>query len=216
MSPRWLRRLTLLAGAWWLPPAHPADEELDSLGALHAAQDAGFKATIILSRAVVCPTVPSPTVNPSPLRATGAFAGLLVSPDGFLRADMGAPEAIAVLGRPVMCRRDPGSTYLDLYAAPSAANVEDAYVETHDGELIGVVVELRQPLAVDMTALTRRYGAPRTMPGPMDSHQAGSNVYDVTAGAMKATLAFAHKDRADPPTAWMVHQIIFRRWRSGP
>lgn len=189
-------------------PLAPA--ELDALQALYDAWDAGMKGTILVPHPVRCPEFRA-NANGQPLVARGALSGLLVSIDGFLREDMGVEEAVAALGRPVMCNGERGSGFLDLYLAATAPGANRVELETHDGALIGVVVELEKPVVVDVTALSRTYGAARRLPGPMDSHEAGSDAFSVKTSAFTAQLIFAHRERSDPESRRQVHQIIFRR-----
>jgi hypothetical protein len=192
--------------------AAPKQEKpLDSVAATKAAQAAGMKASLFVPNPATCPTVPKPTGDATILQAKGKLAGLVVDIEGFLRADVGVPEAVALLGAPVLCNRSQVAGYFDMHLAPSVANVHQVTIETHDGDVIGIVVEFEKPVTVNVAALEKPYGKSRKTPGPLDSFEAGSDVFSHQNSAFQAQLMFAHRDHKDPPTARQVHQIIFRR-----
>jgi hypothetical protein len=186
----------------------PADKPLSALDALKAAQAAGLKATILVPYPAPCPTIGPPAGDLSRLEAKGALAPFVVDIDGFLRDDVGVAEAAALLGPAVLCNAEPGSGYANLHLAPRAANVRSATLETHDGELIGVVVEVEPPVVVDLVALSKRYGALRSLPG---LHGPGADALDPETKAFRGMLTFDRRDFADPLAARKVHQIIYRR-----
>lgn len=175
------------------------------------AKAAGYKGSLSVPSAVCCPAIAPPASDPAPLAARPPLAGLIVDPDGFLRENIGVPEAVAQLGKPALCNHDEGSGYRNIYLATALPNVEDVYLETQDGDLIGVAVHFEKPVAVDMTALTKRYGEPKRYPGPDDSFEAGGSSYHAVTAGFDARLLFSHRDHRDPETAWQVHRIIFRR-----
>ena len=187
------------------------DDTIDSGEATRAAKAAGMKASLFVPHPVRCPAAPPAKGDPARLEAKAELTRLLVEPDGFLRQDVDVGDVISMLGPAVLCNRTPGSTYMDLHLAPRHSSVHAVTVETHDGEMIGLVVEYEPPVVVDMQRIATRYGAPRAMPGPLDSHQAGGHSFSPKNAAFSATLMFSHKDRADPLTAWQVHRILFRR-----
>ncbi len=185
---------------------------MDSLAALYAAQDAGMKGTVIVANAVRCPELPAPTGDSALFVATGKLAPLQVSIDAFItREDMGVAEAVAAFGRPVMCNQAESSGYMDIFIAPRNAAVRSVYLETHDGDLIGIVMEYEKPVLVDVTELSRKYGAAKRFPGPMDSHEAGGDSFSTQTAAFSGQLMFSHRDSRDPESARQVHQVIFRR-----
>jgi len=186
-------------------------KKLDSLAALKDAQAKGLKISLIVPYPTPCPTIAKPKGDPTLLKAKGKLAGTIVDMEGFLRADMGVPEAVALLGDPVLCNGGAVPGYLDMFLAPRDPAVRSVTLETHDGDLIGIVVEYEKPTPVDITDLEKQYGKPRKFPGPHDSFEAGSNVFDKDGSAYRAHFSFARKSHSDPPNAHQVHQIIFRR-----
>ncbi len=185
-----------------------ADKPMTALEALKAAQAAGLKATILVPYPAACPSVAPPTGDLSRLEAKGALAPFIVDIDGFLRDDVGVPEAAALLGPAVLCNSEPGSGYAELHLAPRAAHVRSATLETHDGELIGVVVEVDPPIAVDLAALSKRHGALRSLPG---LHGPGPDTLDPETKAFRGMLMFDRREFSDPLGARKVHRIIYRR-----
>ncbi len=186
-------------------------QRLDSVAATQAARSKGLKVDLFVPYPVSCPIVDKPKGDSKLLAAKGNLAGLQVDMEGFLRADMGIAEAVELLGVPVLCNDGAVPGYLDMHLAPRDPSVRQVTLETHDGELIGVIVELENTVTVDMLALEKRYGKSRTMPGPHDSFEAGSDVFDVDGSAYRAYFSFAHRKFSDPPQARQVHEIIFRR-----
>lgn len=186
-------------------------QRLDSVAATQAARAKGLKVDLFVPYPVSCPIVDKPKGDSKLLAAKGNLAGLLVDMEGFLRADMGIAEAVELLGEPVLCNDGAVPGYLDMHLAPRDPSVQQVTLETRDGELIGVIVEFAKTVTVDTVALEKRYGKPRTMPGPEDSFEAGSDVFDVDGSAYRAHFSFAHRKFSDPPQAREVHEIIFRR-----
>lgn len=186
-------------------------QRLDSVAATQAARGKGLKVDLFVPYPVSCPIVDKPKGDSKLLAAKGNLAGLLVDMEGFLRADMGIAEAVELLGEPVLCNGGAVPGYLDMHLAPRDPSVRQVTLETHDGELIGVIVEFEKTVTVDTLLLEKRYGKSRTMPGPLDSFEAGSDVFDVDGSAYRAHFSFAHRKHSDPPQAREVHEIIFRR-----
>lgn len=184
---------------------------MDSLEATKAAQKKGLKVSLFVPNPIPCPTIPKPQGDVELLRAKGNLAALVVDMEGFLREDMGVPEAVALLGEPVLCNDGAVAGYVDMHVAPRDPTIHQATIETHDGELIGLVVEYEKTVTVDTVALTKRYGKPRQMPGPYDSFEAGSDVFSVDGSAFQAQFSFSHRKFSEPPQAREVYQIIFRR-----
>lgn len=160
---------------------------------------------------VPCPAIAPAKADPQLLAARGGLAGVLVDPEGFLRPEIGIPEAVALLGAPSLCGEGASPGYLDLYLVPRSPRAHLVELETKDGELIGIVVELDPPATVDMTALRKRHGKPRYLPAPMDSFQAGGETFDLATKSFTGQLMISHKSGQDPATAWQVHQVILRR-----
>ncbi len=183
---------------------------VDASAGPHASSDGGGRALgIFVPHPAPCPNVAAG--DPLRLAARGARAGLVVDVDGFLRADVGIPEAVALLGRPALCNQEPGSGFVNMHLDPRSPGVRGVTLETHDGDLIGVVVELDPPVPVDLTELVARWGTPRAMPGPHDAFEAGSDVFSPKTKDFGAQLAFARRGARDPITRRAVHEIIFRR-----
>jgi hypothetical protein len=184
-----------------------SDERLDSMEALRQAQANGFEGTVIVPHAARCPAVAAPTSATNPLVATGALAGLVVDVDGFLRADVGVPEAVAALGRPALCNHEPGSRYTNMYLATGAANVRQATLETRDGELIGLVLEFEAPVTIDLEEFRRRFGAGRM--GVGSEHLPPDHVFEAKSPAFVASFSLGRGARKAP--AGSVLRVIFRR-----
>ena len=155
-----------------------------------------------------CPAIARPTGDPRRLASTD---GLQIDPDGFLRADIGIAEAVALLGTPVMCSHQATSAYWNIFLLPAAAGVHTVYLETEDDALIGIVVELDPPATIDMTRLRKKLGASKPLSAPEDSFEAGGQVWQPKTATFTAQLMYSHRSPQDKDTAWKVHQIIFRR-----
>lgn len=188
-----------------------AGERLDPRQALRDAQAAGMKTSIMVPYPVRCPELPPPRADAAALAARGELAGLLVDIDGFLREDVGVSEAAALLGRPVLCDKRPPGRYLNLYVAPRLPGLRSAMLETCDGELIGLLLELEKPVPVDLTALERKYGPSKRGMPPRDSREAGSDDLAIENPAFRAQVMLSHRAHADPPGARQVHRVILRR-----
>jgi hypothetical protein len=189
---------------------------IDSLDALHAAQKRGLKRSMIMSDAIVCPTIAKPANDPKPLAARGELARTVVDLDGFMRADIGVEEAVALLGPPVLCRASVVGTdvFIDMQL-PTRGDV-DVMLETENGGLIGIHVELAKPAIVDMAKLEKQRGPSRIFEGPMDAFEAGGNQFALRSDRFKGVAMFAHRSFSDLDTAWKVHDLIVRRWVKTP
>jgi hypothetical protein len=160
-----------------------------------------------VSQEVACPAVRPPVHDATLLADTS----LVVSPDGFLRPDIGVPEAVALLGDPVQCD-DSGEFGLATWALfPHAANAHPLRLELDDDQLAGIDIRFATPVAVDMVALAKRFGAPHPLPEPPYAGLPDGDRFEVTTDAYVAQLMFNHRDAAEPPTAWHVTDLIFRR-----
>lgn len=179
--------------------------------ALKLAQAAGLKSTIMVPYAVRCPEIAPTKIDVQPLVARDKLAGLAIDIEGFLRAELGLSEFVAVLGKPVLCNHLMPGRYNDMHVAPKSANVHDASIETRDGEVIGVVIEFEQPVIVDLQALEAKYGPSKRGPAPLDSREAGSDDLTIDNAAFRAQLMLSHRDFKDPPNARKVHRMILRR-----
>jgi hypothetical protein len=176
-------------------------------GAARADTDRDPRKSVGVPNPVTCPAIAKPAGDPKALAAPG----LLVSPEGFLRADIGLPEAVALLGQPVLCNDSPQFGFMDMYLMPIAPGAERIELETHDGSLIGIIVELDPPVAVDVAALRKKYGKQGLLPAPEDSFEPGGAVFDVATPAFTGQLMYRHRKGGEPDTAWKVSEIIFRR-----
>ena len=171
------------------------------------------RGSLFVPREEACPKIAAPTGDPKKLAATGTDRALLVDPMGFLRPEIGIPEAVALLGDPVLCNHDKDSSFGEMYLLPRDASVHRLELETESGQLIGIVVELDPPATVDITAVSARFGKPRFVAGPDDSHEAGGYSYDVATKAFTGQIMYSHRRSDDPATAWRVHLLIVRRFR---
>lgn len=207
------RYLAAAVFVWGLDATAAPEEKLDPKQALQAAQAAGLKQALMVPYALRCPEIAAPKGDVKLLAARDKLAGLAIDFDGFMRGDMGVPEAVALLGKPVLCsRHTPGpGRYLDLHLAPSLPNLHEAYLETRDGELIGIVLGFEKPVAVDVAALEKRYGKAKKGTAPLDSFEAGSDDLAIQNSEFRAQVILSHRAHSDPPTNRQVHQVILRR-----
>lgn len=179
---------------------------LIALSGAARADDRDPRKSVGVPHEVPCPAIAKPKGDPKLLAAPG----LGISAEGFLRADIGVPEAVALLGKPVLCN-DGDNGYLDMYLMPVPAGVLRIELETHEGALIGIVVELDPPVAVDVAALRKKYGKSRILPAPDDSFEPAGAVFDVSSKAFTAQLMYSHRKHGEADTAWKVTQLIYRR-----
>jgi hypothetical protein len=193
------------------PVARPADARPADARPADAPPAPRMKVEIMVPYPEPCPAIAAPTGDPHALAARGTSANLGVDIDGFARVDLGVPEAVALLGQPVLCNHDPKSRYADYYLAPVLDAERYVRLELHDDELIGIIVDVDPPVVVDITALRARFGKGRFVRPPEDSFEAGGEAFELSTPDVDARFAFSHRDHGDPDDAWRVHQIIFRR-----
>jgi hypothetical protein len=178
-----------------------------SLEATYAAQDAGMKRSIFVPYPTPCPTV-APTPNPA-LAARGKLAPFIVDFDAFMRGDVGVEQAVALLGKPVLCSREGDSRFMNMELAPISNAVNGVTLETEDGELIGLILELENAAPTNLADVPSRY-APMGV-APSTAHRPGSDRFQAQSAAYDATLSLSHDDFSDPPSRRMVKSIIMRR-----
>ena len=128
-------------------------QKLDKVKALKQAKAAGLRQDIIVPYPVQCPKIAKPSGDTSTLASDD---GLVLSLDALLRADVGVPEVVAVVGPPVLCDHEDGTQFIDMFLAAKRGDVE---LETKDGDLIGIIVSPEKPVVVDMNRLSKRFGA---------------------------------------------------------
>jgi hypothetical protein len=197
------------------PPAPPSPPAPAPAPAIAVPADAARKPKTIeigLAHPMPCPTIPAPQHDPKLLVARGALANLAVDLDGFLRADVEVPEAVAALGPIVKCdgRFQPRSA--EYVLDPTLEAVQVIELEVHDDLLAGVEVMIDPPAVVDMTALRRKFGDKgREVSPPEDSFDPVGEMFEAKTPDFEATFSFSHRDHADTDTAWHVHEVIFRR-----
>lgn len=201
------------------PPASPtpdardddvmfSDERMDMKEARAVAEAVGFKGSVSVPHPIRCPALHAPP-GPGPLAAKGPLATLVVDPEAFLRADVGIPEAVALLGVPALCDRRPDSRHIKMYLATQAANVRQVALEIRDDLLIGIVVDYESPAQIDIAELRRRLGQGRS--GVAGAHVPASEIFEATSSQYAAYFSFGRTQHSDAELARGVKQAIYRR-----
>ncbi|HRI64237.1 MAG TPA: hypothetical protein PK156_08360 [Polyangium sp.] len=195
-------------------PAKPVKDSgpvLDSLSALKAAQAKGLKVSLLVPYPVHCPHIEAPKGDVGVFKAKGKLADLVIDMEAFVRTELGVPEVVAIFGEPVLCNDGAVPGYLNMHLAPRDPAIQQVTVETHDGDLIGLVVEYEKTVTIDIAALESRYGKSERTMAPLDSFEAGGDAFSFDGKAFQARYIFSHRKRSEPLNAREVYQYIFRR-----
>jgi hypothetical protein len=191
------RRAVLVVATLAAQASADGYKKLDSVKALASAKAKGLRLDVVVPYPVVCPKISKTSVDLSGLKAE--TTGLGFSLEALLRDDIGIAEVVAVLGPPVLCDHQDDSPYLNMYLATKANNVE---IETKDGDLIGVVVQLDKPLTMDLKTIAKTFGA------PVDYRKGLSARFDTAAFAGGLLISTDAKPTA---SSARVSEIILRR-----
>lgn len=196
--------------------ARAIGESVDAADGREGVVDAGAetKRDSASAHSFPCSPTAAPRADWRGLAARGRLSGLAVDVDALVRPSVGVPEVVALLG-PVATCTSQGNGFADLELAPRLANVRAATVETHDGDLIGVVVEYEAPVSVDLTTLSARYGRPSAGPSAPDSFRPGDERFVWSTPTFDAYMLLSHDGWSDPPRRLAVTRLIVRRTPRG-
>lgn len=188
-----------------LVTAASAQPKLDSAKATEAAQASGLKRSIYMPEVFPCPAVTPAKTDPAKFRATGELAPFVLSVDAFMREGFEVPEAVALFGMNVLCGGRGSSPYSQYELAPRDPNIHAVSLELYDDTVIGVMIELETPIALDLAKVAKQYGPTRNIPG---IHRASDGVaIAVETPAYRGQLML-RPDHRDPSKTG---NVIYRR-----
>lgn len=186
-------------------------EPLEREAAQAQARARGMKSQILVPSPVKCPEVAEREFAANPLLPTGPLAGLGVDVEGFLSGEHPLDLVVTTYGPPALCNNSEGRL-MDIHLAPRGPNIAGVEIETDDLRVIGLVIELERPVAIDGAELTRRFGAGRDRRGgPHVPHE--SREFTVSAGDARGTLIIKRGAEDDGSGELQVDQVIVRRAR---
>lgn len=165
--------------------------KLPGADALSRAQAMGVRRTIIFSS----PLVPCPVIAPAQNRALapkdGPLAALRVDLMAFFSEPIGVAEAVGHFGPAAMCNHEEGSGVANFELAPRDEKIYGVALETHDGDLVGIELEYRPSVTLELADLEAVFGA-----GTPDLvHMGGTeaDAFSIKSGLFRGSLTLDHE-----------------------